>query len=64
MMANNAKGQRHERVVFSFIRNGFKITFFEDNRFWDDEEQEEFKLLSSEDRFDNLIEETILGREC
>ena len=63
-MANSVKDRRHERVVFSFIRNGFKTTFFEDDCFWDDEEQEEFKLFSFEDRCDNLIEEIILGREC
>jgi hypothetical protein len=63
-MASCARGQRHERVAFSFTRNGFKTVFIEDSGFCEECECEEFELMQSEDKYDELFNEIIFGYEC
>ena len=69
-MAIDARGSSHEKVVFTIIRNGFKTVFIADPFLCDCEMEydeivtEEFELILSEDRYDELFSEITIGHEC
>lgn len=60
-MAHDARGLCHERIVFSYIRNGSKTVFLVDSGFNEEELGSDFAQALYDE---NLLDEIITEFEC